>query len=78
MDRKDKERGKGEGVHPRGQRIVQALWRAFPCPCWQAYGYFPVPRKCPDAQEPLQILYVRSISPFPELEQFLQDTIKRY
>uniref|UniRef100_A0A8C4MNT0 FAD synthase n=2 Tax=Equus asinus TaxID=9793 RepID=A0A8C4MNT0_EQUAS len=37
-----------------------------------------VQRKCPDAQEPLQILYVRSISPFPELEQFLQDTIKRY
>lgn len=36
------------------------------------------PRKCPDAQEPLQILYIRSISPFPELEQFLQDTIKRY
>ncbi|KAM9244165.1 FAD synthase isoform 3-T4 [Dugong dugon] len=37
-----------------------------------------VQRKCPDAQEPLQILYIRSISPFPELEQFLQDTIKRY
>nr|KAF6413212.1 flavin adenine dinucleotide synthetase 1 [Molossus molossus] len=37
-----------------------------------------VQRKCPDTQEPLQILYIRSISPFPELEQFLQDTIKRY
>ncbi|XP_057170859.1 FAD synthase isoform X2 [Ursus arctos] len=37
-----------------------------------------VQRKCPGAQEPLQILYVRSVSPFPELEQFLQDTIKRY
>ncbi|XP_032700941.1 FAD synthase isoform X1 [Lontra canadensis] len=35
-------------------------------------------RKHPDTQEPLQILYIRSISPFPELEQFLQDTIKRY
>ncbi|XP_034523410.1 FAD synthase isoform X1 [Ailuropoda melanoleuca] len=35
-----------------------------------------VQRKCPGAQEPLQILYVRSVSPFPELEQFLQDTIK--
>ncbi|XP_024604056.1 FAD synthase isoform X1 [Neophocaena asiaeorientalis asiaeorientalis] len=37
-----------------------------------------VQKKYPDAQEPLQILYIRSISPFPELEQFLQDTIKRY
>ncbi|KAB0396285.1 hypothetical protein E2I00_015520, partial [Balaenoptera physalus] len=36
-----------------------------------------VQKKYPDAQEPLQILYIRSISPFPELEQFLQDTIKR-
>lgn len=56
----------------------QALWRAFPCPSWQANGFCPLPRKYPDAQEPLQILYIRSISPFPELEQFLQDTIKRY
>nr|XP_058165769.1 FAD synthase isoform X2 [Dasypus novemcinctus] len=37
-----------------------------------------VQRKRPDAQERLQILYIRSISPFSELEQFLQDTIKRY
>ncbi|GAB1287746.1 FAD synthase [Apodemus speciosus] len=37
-----------------------------------------VQRKFPDVPEPLQILYIRSISPFPELEQFLQDTIKRY
>ncbi|XP_036778252.2 FAD synthase isoform X3 [Manis pentadactyla] len=37
-----------------------------------------VQRKYPEAQEPIQILYVRGISPFPELEQFLQDTIKRY
>uniref|UniRef100_A0A8D1LQR1 FAD synthase n=1 Tax=Sus scrofa TaxID=9823 RepID=A0A8D1LQR1_PIG len=37
-----------------------------------------VQRKHPDTREPLQILYIRSISPFPELEQFLQDTIKRY
>ncbi|KAF6074494.1 flavin adenine dinucleotide synthetase 1 [Phyllostomus discolor] len=37
-----------------------------------------VQRKHPDTQEPLQILYIRGISPFPELEQFLQDTIKRY
>ncbi|XP_021013000.1 FAD synthase [Mus caroli] len=37
-----------------------------------------VQRKYPDAPKPLQILYIRSISSFPELEQFLQDTIKRY
>ncbi|XP_004871379.1 FAD synthase isoform X3 [Heterocephalus glaber] len=37
-----------------------------------------VRRKSPDAPEPLQILYIRSISPFPELEQFLRYTIKRY
>ncbi|KAF6292868.1 flavin adenine dinucleotide synthetase 1 [Rhinolophus ferrumequinum] len=37
-----------------------------------------VQRKRAEAQEPLQILYIRSISTFPELEQFLQDTIKRY
>lgn len=38
----------------------------------------PTPRKFPDVPKPLQILHIRSISPFPELEQFLQDTIKRY
>lgn len=37
-----------------------------------------VQRKFPDAPKPLQILYIHSISTFPELEQFLQDTIKRY
>lgn len=36
------------------------------------------PRNRPEAGGPLQILYIRSTSPFPELEQFLQDTIKRY
>lgn len=58
---------------------MHALRRAFPCLCWPACGFLPLsPRKCPDTQEPLQILYIRTISPFPELEQFLQDTIKRY
>lgn len=37
-----------------------------------------VQRKCPDAGEPLQILHIRSTSPFPEQEQFLQDTVQRY
>lgn len=37
-----------------------------------------VQKRFPDVPKPLQILYIRSISTFPELEQFLQDTIKRY
>lgn len=37
-----------------------------------------VQRKYPNTQERLQILHIRSVSPFPELEQFLRDTIKRY
>ncbi|XP_008852832.1 FAD synthase isoform X3 [Nannospalax galili] len=37
-----------------------------------------VQRKSPDVPKHLQILYIRCISSFPELEQFLQDTIKRY
>lgn len=57
---------------------MHAPWGEF-FPCQPACGFLPLPpRKCPDAQEPLQILYIRSVSPFPELEQFLQDTIKRY
>lgn len=58
---------------------MQAPWRAFPGPAGQPVVFSPSPpRKCPGTQEPLQILYIRSISPFPELEQFLQETIKRY
>lgn len=58
---------------------MHAPWGEFSSPCRPACGFLPLPpRKCPDAQEPLQILYIRSVSPFPELEQFLQDTIKRY
>uniref|UniRef100_A0A8D1ZH83 FAD synthase n=1 Tax=Sus scrofa TaxID=9823 RepID=A0A8D1ZH83_PIG len=45
---------------------------------WERQGLHTGNGKHPDAREPLQILYIRSISPFPELEQFLQDTIKRY
>ncbi|XP_028910511.1 FAD synthase isoform X1 [Ornithorhynchus anatinus] len=35
-------------------------------------------RKHPGAAEPLQVLYIRIVSPFPELEQFLEDTANRY
>ncbi|XP_038624626.1 FAD synthase isoform X1 [Tachyglossus aculeatus] len=34
-------------------------------------------RKQPGASEPLQVLYIRLVSPFPELEQFLEDTARR-
>ncbi|XP_027727577.1 FAD synthase-like isoform X1 [Vombatus ursinus] len=37
-----------------------------------------VQRKFPEPRVPLKILYIRSISPFPELEQFLKETAKRY
>ncbi|XP_069506297.1 FAD synthase [Ambystoma mexicanum] len=37
-----------------------------------------VQRRFPDNKEKLQILYIRTVSPFPEMEQFMQDTTKRY
>ncbi|KAM8921715.1 FAD synthase [Pelodytes ibericus] len=37
-----------------------------------------VQRKYPERTEKLQVLYVRIMSPFPEMEQFMQDTTKRY
>uniref|UniRef100_A0A672JA52 FAD synthase n=1 Tax=Salarias fasciatus TaxID=181472 RepID=A0A672JA52_SALFA len=32
----------------------------------------------PDGKDKLKALYIRIVSPFPEMERFLQDTIKRY
>ncbi|XP_041037482.1 FAD synthase isoform X1 [Carcharodon carcharias] len=37
-----------------------------------------VSRMYPDHKNHLQALYVRIVSPFPEMEQFIQDTCKRY
>nr|XP_014348395.1 PREDICTED: FAD synthase [Latimeria chalumnae] len=37
-----------------------------------------VQRKYPGGMEKLQALYIRIVSPFPEMEQFIQDTAKRY
>ncbi|MGH0174657.1 UNVERIFIED_CONTAM: hypothetical protein FKN15_068623 [Acipenser sinensis] len=34
--------------------------------------------RAPDCKEKLQALYIRTVSPFPEMERFIQDTIKRY
>ncbi|XP_040308681.1 FAD synthase isoform X1 [Herpailurus yagouaroundi] len=62
-------------VHPGAERTVCELSGEH---CSAKPVRPPLPRTRPDTQEPLQILYIRNISPFPELEQFLQDTIKRY
>lgn len=41
---------------------------------------FPLPitlRRHPDSKDKVKALYIRIVSPFPEMERFLQDTIKR-
>ncbi|XP_053559547.1 FAD synthase isoform X2 [Bombina bombina] len=35
-------------------------------------------RRYPDCKDKLQALYIRIVSPFQEMEQFMQDTTKRY
>ncbi|KAG5270864.1 hypothetical protein AALO_G00173170 [Alosa alosa] len=40
--------------------------------------YAAVLRRCPEGKEKVKSLYIRIVSPFPEMERFLQDTIKRY
>ncbi|XP_036931470.1 FAD synthase isoform X1 [Acanthopagrus latus] len=35
-------------------------------------------RRYPDGKDRVKALYIRIVSPFPEMERFLQDTIKRY
>uniref|UniRef100_A0A8B9J325 FAD synthase n=1 Tax=Amazona collaria TaxID=241587 RepID=A0A8B9J325_9PSIT len=37
-----------------------------------------VERRYPARQEKLQVLYIRIVSPFPEMEQFIQATVQRY
>ncbi|XP_069796342.1 FAD synthase [Narcine bancroftii] len=37
-----------------------------------------VSRRIPDWRDQLQALYIHIVSPFPEMEQFIQDTCKRY
>lgn len=36
-----------------------------------------LPRRFPERQEKLKVLYIRIVSPFPEMEQFIQATVKR-
>ncbi|XP_041844556.1 FAD synthase isoform X2 [Melanotaenia boesemani] len=40
--------------------------------------YAALKRRCPDGKDRVKALYIRIVSPFPEMERFLQDTIKRY
>ncbi|XP_023122240.2 FAD synthase [Amphiprion ocellaris] len=40
--------------------------------------YAALKRRYPDSKDKLKALYIRIVSPFPEMERFLQDTIKRY
>lgn len=40
--------------------------------------YAALKRRYPEGKDKLKALYIRIVSPFPEMERFLQDTIKRY
>lgn len=40
--------------------------------------YAAVKRRYPDGKDKVKALYIRIVSPFPEMERFLQDTMKRY
>ncbi|XP_072250341.1 FAD synthase isoform X1 [Leuresthes tenuis] len=40
--------------------------------------YAAMKRRYPDGKEKVKALYIRIVSPFPEMERFLQDTSKRY
>ncbi|XP_026228438.1 FAD synthase isoform X1 [Anabas testudineus] len=40
--------------------------------------YAALKRRYPDGKDKVKALYIRIVSPFPEMEKFLQDTMKRY
>ncbi|XP_061574375.1 FAD synthase [Cololabis saira] len=40
--------------------------------------YAALKRRYPDGKDKVKALYIRMVSPFPEMERFLQDTTKRY
>ncbi|KTG39274.1 hypothetical protein cypCar_00032944 [Cyprinus carpio] len=40
--------------------------------------YAALKRRYPDSKDRLKALYIQTVSPFPEMERFVQDTIKRY
>lgn len=58
-------------------------WGLRGCPASSLHPLGPLsdrslPRQYPERQEKLQVLYIRTVSPFPELEQFIQATVQRY
>ncbi|XP_012721272.2 FAD synthase isoform X1 [Fundulus heteroclitus] len=40
--------------------------------------YSTLKRRYPDGKDKVKALYIRNVSPFPEMERFLQDTTKKY
>lgn len=78
MDGKDRKGEKEKVCIPGATENSVSSLESISLPMLTSLWFLPHPRKHPDTQEPLQILYIRGISPFPELERFLQDTIKRY
>uniref|UniRef100_A0A1A7WWV3 FAD synthase n=1 Tax=Iconisemion striatum TaxID=60296 RepID=A0A1A7WWV3_9TELE len=40
--------------------------------------YAALKRRHPDGKDKVKALYIRNVSPFPEMERFLQDTTKKY
>ncbi|MEQ2294185.1 FAD1 flavin adenine dinucleotide synthetase [Ameca splendens] len=40
--------------------------------------YSALKRQYPDGKDKVKALYIRNVSPFPEMERFLQDTTKKY
>ncbi|XP_066577400.1 FAD synthase isoform X2 [Amia ocellicauda] len=40
--------------------------------------YAALKRRFPEGSGQVKVLYIRTVSPFPEMERFLQDTVKRY
>ncbi|XP_053330756.1 FAD synthase [Spea bombifrons] len=59
-------------------RICMAFNGGKDCTALLHLYHAAVQRKYPERKEKLQALYVRIVSPFPEMELFMQDTAKRY
>lgn len=64
-------------------RYDKYLSDLFLCQCclsFQKMSLFSLPvtlSRYPDTKEKVKVLYIRIVSPFPEMERFLQDTTKR-
>lgn len=47
-------------------------------PWWLHAQFLVFLRRNPDGKDKVKALYIRIVSPFPEMERFLQDTTKRF